>query len=234
VRHAGIHGKPQSLEEAVEILLQVVDSSATHPQVLYQKEREVSGHAALEVGLTFDLGDAPHIMTALLIPRGAYLHRFHLHAPADWADRYAGLAQRLFSRIELGDPPALLRARSAAAAAPRNWDALVAHGHAAGDAGYPKEGAAAYRQAVAMGGSRSSIAARGWLNLYAGYGVGMKTSDIGRLCVQYSDSVPVLLAAVEAYERAALDAEARALLEDASLRFPGHFSVERARAVRGL
>ena len=84
-----------------------------------------------------------------------------------------------------------------------------------------------------MAGEQAHFAARGWLDLYTGYGVGMDTEDIARLASEHSDSVPVLLAAVDAYERAGLSEEALSILVDATDRFPNHYSVGRAWAVRG-
>jgi hypothetical protein len=182
----------------------------------------------------FVMGGKDQVMEALLVMRGPTLYRFHLTTPAPWSKRYRRLADRLLGAVHLEEPPALLKARSAALSTPRNWRALESLGREASAAGEPLEAAKAYETAWMVAGAHQEQVATLWLDLYRDYGVGMELEQIALLAQRHDHDVAVLMVAIGAYERAGEPEEALAVLEDVSQRFPLHFSVRRARASRGL
>lgn len=233
-----VYDAPQSPEQAVRALLEEVDLSGTRPVVVDDAPWTLAGLEGRRVVVDFTLSGRSWRLEAVVLPRGTMVHRAYVHGPASLGHRLDPLAERLFARLELAEPDALLAARRAVHERPRLATRLLTLGRAAAMAGLPEEAARALRAAyesreVFTPVPRADIAAA-LLDLHADYGHTLTADEVRDLVAENPTTVPVLLAAAGAWQREGRLEEARHALAQADAVSPGDPAVRRARARLGL
>lgn len=229
------HSEPMTPELAVRAFLDQVDARSRGIVVLDQQELEFQGWPAVRLELRFDLGTEPQAMTALLVMRGAMVHRVTLHSPEAQHWRYRQLAAKVFDQTHLTIPPGLVAARWKTRQHPRSWEPALVHGRQAAMAGYPDEAGEQLLHAWELArGDKRADAAASLLDLYADYGVGLDPSEIDRIVAAHPDRVDVMVSGAAAYERAGREGEAQALLLEGWETQPGNHVLRRALESRGL
>ena len=226
--------RPLQPEEAVEALVEQLETRSSAVQEVWGEDLQVGGHEARRVRLAFQHQGEPLRMEALVVTRGAVVHRLHLDTPEDLAWRYEKLADRMFRGVELQEPPALLEARAKVSNNPRSWKANLGLARQASQVGYAEEAWEAYRKAYRYASDTRAEVAVGILDLYADYGTGPNLELIEGYVEAHGDDAQVVAAAADALDRAGEAERARALLEDAWREQPGDFALRRALKARGI
>ncbi len=234
VVRTGVFSHPQTPDQAVDRLLQQVDTHGVNALVESDEVFELGGWPGRRLRLVFEFRGEKQVMEALVVTRGAYVYRLHLNAPAFRERNYHLLAQRLMAAVELRDPEDLVKARRKCEEHPRSWPVWLERGRAAARAGHPKEAAEAFEKAYSFSTRRKDTAAVGRLDVYADYGVGMDMEGVESLVEAHGDSAPVLVAAARAYARGGQEQGVVAVLDRAAREHPEDFSVRRARERHGL
>jgi len=228
--------RPMTLADAEEAFLDQLQVHGARVSVEATWDLEVAGSPARELTLTYTQLGSEGEMRALLIARGAFVHRLYLHYRADRAYRYRQLWERVKATLDLDVPVGLQLARAAARDYPRRPQILLSLGRAAALAGYPDEAAEALTTAHELARSdeqRSDIAVE-LLELYVDYGVWGTWKTVDALVHQHEDDLDVLVVAAAAYLRAGAEADAALALETAWRLAPGHFTVRRAYETLGF
>ncbi len=234
VVHTGVFSHPQTPDEAVARLLDQVDTHGTQATIASDETMTLGGWPGRRLRLAFQLRGEPQVMEALVVTRGAYVYRLHLHAPTSRARQYHQLASRVLDAVALQDPADLVQARRKSLEHPRSWPVWMEVGRAAARAGHPTEAAEAFARAYQLTKRRKDTAAVGRLDVYADYGEGLDADTIAALVADHGSSARVLVAAAGAWARAGREDQAVAVLDRAALDHPDDFAVRRARDRRGL
>ncbi len=234
VVHTGVFSHPQTPDQAVARLLDQVDTHGADARIAHDEAVTVGGWPGRRLRLSFELRGEPQVMEALVVTRGAYVYRLHLHAPAFRARHYGQLAGRVLDAVRIEDPADLVQARDRSEEHPRSWPVWMEVGRAAARAGHPEEAADAFARSYRLSRSRKDAAAVGRLDVFADYGVGLAPADIAAMVAAHGDSAQVLVAAAGAWARAGDDDQVVSVLDKAALDHPDDFAVRRARQRRGL
>ena len=215
-------------------MLDQVDTHGANATIEADEAFELGGWPGRRMRLAFELRGEPQVMEALVVTRGAYVYRLHLHAPAKRARHYSQLSERLLDAVTLQDPDDLVSARRKSLEHPRSWPVWLEVGRTAARAGHPGEAAEAFERAYGLTARRKDTVAIGQLDVYADYGVGLTSERIDALVDAHGDSARVLVAAAGAYARAGQTDRVVSVLDRAAVDHPQDFAVRRARDRRGL
>ncbi len=132
-----VHVDPVDVELATDRFLDQVDAGGKRVELLERSAARFEGWPAVSLRARFDLSGEPHVLEALLVSRGHYLHRIHLHTTARRADRYRALWRRILDRVDIRDPLELEQARRKAGQQLTSWRAHADLGEALARAGHP-------------------------------------------------------------------------------------------------
>lgn len=234
VVHTGVFSHPQTPDQAVARLLDQVDTHGADATIESDETMFLDGWPGRRIRLRFELRGEPQVMEALVVARGAYVYRLHLHAPAFRDRQYQQLARRVLDAVLLVDPADLVQARGKSREHPRSWPVWMEVGRAAARAGHPDEAAEAFARAYTLATRRKDSAAVGRLDVYADYGVGLTVDEIETLVADHGASSQVLVAAAGAWAQAGREDQVVSVLDRAALDHPEDFGVRRARDRRGL
>jgi len=234
VVYTGVFSHPQTPEQAVGRLLDHVDTHGSETVLEVDEPRDLGGWPGRRLRIRFELRGEPQVMEALVVTRGAYVYRIHLHAPAWRSRHYLQLADRLIAEAELQDPVDLVQARARSREHRRSWPVWMEVGRAAARAGHPEEAAQAFERAYTYSRRQKATAAVGRLDVYADYGVGLELPGVQELVDEHGSAAPVLVAAARAFRRAGRADLSRDALDRAALEHPEDYSVRRARERVGL
>lgn len=220
--------RPPGLATATKAFLDQLDDRASGLAVVRQSSFTKDGWPAQRVELTFTLGGASQRMHALIITRGAFVHRVHLHGPSRLAARLGALAERAFAEVHITAPESLTAARDAVRQAPASWLALVELGEQASVAGHPDEAQRAFDTAMPLAGPRRSRVAAGLLALWADYAALAEPARVEALLAEHPDDPRVSHGAALVYVALGERARAEALLLDALEVWPDDVPLRRA------
>ena len=228
-------GPPHSPEEGAALFFQQLRGRAQAVSLIADRASEVDGWPARRLTVSYRDKGVDRVLEALIIPRGAYLHRIYLSSRSDEARHYRPLARRLFAALELSEPQELIAARQRAATNPRSYKAAMDLGRAAAMAGYPEEAERAFVRAYQSGrtGARRDAAAVALLGLYADYEL-PRSDRVDAMVLAHPSSVDLMVAAARAYAAEGLSGEARRVLDAAEALSPGDFAVAHTRDALGL
>lgn len=226
------YSRPLSTDEAVDAFIEQLDARAQAIQVTRKGSVQVGGWEAARLTLRFNLAGTPQVMEALLITQGAHVYRVHLHAEQSQGWRYAQLAARMFQGVTLDDPPELEEARLRSQRNRRSWKPAWELGRAAATAGYPEEAEQAFERAYRYAREKRPRVAVSILAYYADYPSRGSIERVRELVEAHSDDVRVVLQAAEAYDRMGASDMADALLQEARVRWPEEYLIERAMQTR--
>ncbi|MCK6522806.1 rhomboid family intramembrane serine protease [Myxococcota bacterium] len=191
--------RPPGPATATKAFLDQLDDRASGLAVVRQSASTRDGWPAQRVELTFTLGGVSQRMHALIITRGAFVHRVHLHGPSSLSAQLGALAERAFAEVRITDPDSLIRARGAVRQDPGAWLALVELGEQASAAGLPDEAERAFKTAMPLAGPRRARVAAGLLELWADYADAADLSQVEALLAEHPDDPRVVHAAALVY-----------------------------------
>ncbi|MBK9646728.1 MAG: rhomboid family intramembrane serine protease [Deltaproteobacteria bacterium] len=220
--------RPPGPATATKAFLDQLDDRASGLAVVRQSSFTRDGWPAQRVELTFMLGGVSQRMHALIITRGAFVHRVHLHGPSAYSARISALAERAFAEIRVTEPESLTLARDAVRRDPGSWLALVELGEQAGHAGFSDEAERAFDTAMPLAGPRRARVAAGLLELWADYAEAAEPARVEALLQEHPDDPRVVHAAAMVYAALGERARAESLLLAALDVWPNDVPLRRA------
>lgn len=228
-----VHVEPVDIERATERFLEQVDAGGKQLEVLQRSAARFEGWPATSLRARFDLSGEEHIIEAMIVARGHYLHRIHLHSAARHADRYRVLWHRILDRVDIEDPLELAQAKRKADQQLTSWKAQADLAEALGRAGHPDLAQEAWRRAGDLQPAESRPV-RGLLELQATYELEGR-ADTAALALQlFPADTEVRLAAARVLDTLGREDEAGQVLLDGWAHQPGHPELRKALLLRGL
>ncbi len=227
-----VHAKPVQLRTAAQRFMEQVDAGGKNAHQLASSWSSFQGWPSVRLRVGFSLSSQPHELEALLVARGHYLHRVHLHTTASYAGRYRHLWERIVSRVSLTDPQELSSAQRKAEHHRTSWKAQADWAEALGRAGHNKQASLAWQDAMALN-PRHPRPVAGWLQLLADYGMEGRLEAMKRSRQRFPDSPSVLIASALVMESLDQPALARTILRDGWRRLPGDRDLLQAIEERG-
>jgi len=235
VAQTAVYGKPLDSGQVIQAVLNQLDAWASAPVILKKERILIGDYEALRLRVAFEDAGRPQHMDALLIPRGRLLHRVQLFTEEAWAWRYRGLADQLFSQVEIRNPPELHLVRQLLANDQSDPTVFVRLGDAASMAGAWAEARKGYESAMALGTATDRArSTEGLLRLFRDTEMETSVEGIREMAASFPGDVQVQIAAAEALEDMGEREQARAVLLNAAGKSAGDFALRRALAERRL
>ncbi len=228
-----VHPDPLDINAATARFLEQVDAGGKQVEVQQRQLGDFGGFPSVQLRCAFTLSDEPYVMEALLVARGHYLHRVHMHSASSVSRRYRNLWARVLDRVELEEPLELSRARRKAEQHLSSWKAQADLAEALGRAGRPAEARRAWQRAGDLSLSEPGPLV-GLMELSVAYQLA-GLADLVELSLRAFPAQPsVLLAAAKAMDSLGRPEEADAILKQGWQRVPGEPRLQQALLQRGL
>lgn len=228
-----VHVEPVDIEVATERFIEQVDAGGKNVRLLQRDPLSFEGWPAVALEADFDLSGEPHRLEALLVARGHYLHRVHLHTSHERAERYHDLYQRILSRVALEDPLELARAQRKAGQHLTSWKAQADLAEALGRAGHPDLAVEAWQRASDLHPQDPRPVA-GLLGLMAAYRMDGRQEAVELALRVFPSEPTVRIAAAEVMDSLGNPTQAAAILLDGWSRERGDEKLRKALLLRGL
>ncbi len=228
-----VHVEPVDIERATDRFIEQVDAGGKQVELLERSAARFEGWPAVSLRASFDLSGEPHVLDALLVARGHYLHRIHLHTAEPWAERYQTLWRRILDRVDIEDPLELAQAKRKAGQQLTSWKAQADLAEALGRAGHPQEARDAWRKAGDLNADdpRPVI---GLLELLAHYHLDDGSQTVALALLLHPDNPDLRVAAAKVLDALDRGPEAAEVLLEGWSRAPGHAELRKALLLHGL
>ncbi len=228
-----VHVEPVDIERAADRFVEQVDAGGKQVEIIERSAARFENWPAVSMRARFDLSGEPHVIEALLVARGHYLHRIHLHTTEPWADRYRTMWRRILDQVDIEDPLELARAKRKAGEQLTSWKAQADLAQALGRAGHPELARDTWRTSADLspGDHRPVI---GLLGLLADYDLDDSGQTVGDALELYPDNPDLRVAASRVLVRLERSEEADAVLLEGWAIEPGHEELRKAILLRGL
>jgi rhomboid protease GluP len=235
VAQTAVYGKPLDSGQVIQAVLNQLDGWASAPVILKKERIMIGNYKALRLRVAFEEAGRAQEMEALLIPRGRLLHRVQLFTEEAWAWRYRGLADELFSQVQIRIPPELQLVRELLANNQSDPSVFVRLGDAASMAGTWAEARKGYENALSLGTAADRArATEGLLRLFRDTEMESSVDGVREMAATFPTDVQVQIAAAEALEGMGEREKAREVLLNVAGNNPGDFALRRALAERRL
>ena len=228
-----VHVDPVDIEQATDRFIEQVDAGGKQVELLERDAARFEGWPAVSLRAAFDLSGEPHVLEALLVARGHYLHRIHLHTSRSRAERYRVLWRRVLDQVDIEAPLELTQARRKSGEQLTSWRAQADLAEALGRAGHPQEAREAWRRAGDLN-PQNPRPITGLLELLADYHLDDGEQTVELALRLYPDDPDMRVAAAKVLDALDRGNEADAVLLDGWLRTPGHAELRKALLLRGL
>jgi rhomboid protease GluP len=228
-----VHVDPVSIELATERFIEQVDAGGKQTEVLERSAARFEGWPATSLRARFDLSGEPHVLEALLVARGHYLHRIHLHSAEAHASRYGTLWRRILDQVDIEDPLELTRARRKADQQLTSWRAQANLAEALSRAGHPEQARDAWNRAGDLNAGDPRPVA-GLLTLLATYELSGRAETVQLALKLHPADAAVRVAAAQLLDSLDRSDEADATLLDGWVQLPGDGELRKALLLRGL
>jgi rhomboid protease GluP len=228
-----VHGGLVDIEQATDRFLEQVDAGGKQVRILEHNAARFEGWPAVSLRASFDLSGQPHVIEAMLVARGHYLHRVHLHTTERRADRYRVLWRRVLDRVDIEDPLELTQARRKAGEQLTSWKAQADLADALGRAGHPEEAQEAWRKAGDLNPDDPRPVA-GLLGLLSSYQIEARAEAVAAALDAFPDDPALRVAAAEVLDGLDRPGEANLILLEGWRRAHGDAHLRKALLLRGL
>ncbi len=228
-----VHAEPVDIERATDRFLEQVDAGGKDVEVLRRETSSFEGWPTVSLEADFDLSGEPHRLEALLVARGHYLHRLHLHTAQSRANRYHALYNRILDRVSLEDPVELARAKRKAGQHLTSWKAQADLAEALGRAGHPDQAVQAWKRAGDLHPQDPRPVA-GLLGLLSSYGMDGREQAVDSALRVFPNDPKIRLAAAEVMDTLGEPDRSAAILLEGWSTEPGNPGLRKALLLRGL
>ncbi len=228
-----VHVRPVDVELATDRFLEQVDAGGKRVELIQRSAARFEGWPAVSLRARFELSGEPHVLEALLVARGHYLHRVHLHTTRSRADRYRVLWGRILDRVDIEDPLELTQARTRSGQQLTSWKAQADLAEALGRAGHPQEAIQAWQRAADLKPDHPGPLT-GLLELAADYGLADPPPGVEASLRRFPDDAELRMAAARVLHAQGLRERADRVLLDGWEQRPGHPELREALLLRGI
>jgi len=228
-----VHVEPVDIEQATDRFIEQVDAGGKQVEILERSEARFEGWPAMTLRASFALNGEPHELEAMLVARGHYLHRVHLHTSQDHAERYRVLWRRILDRVDIEDPLELAQARRKSGQQLTSWKAQADLAEALGRAGHPDEAREAWRMAGDLN-PEDPRPVTGLLDLLATYQMADRAGAVDLALRVHPDDAALRVAASRVLDGLDRTAEADRVLLEGWRYQPGNAQLRKSLLLRGL
>jgi hypothetical protein len=228
-----VHVEPVDLERATDRFLAQVDGGGRDTTVRTREATTFAGWPAERVEADLEISGERILLRALLVARGHYLHRLHLHTTEAWSGRYQVLWERILARVALDDPPELIEARRQAGERGTSWKAQADLAVAQGRAGEPIAALQAWFRAQGLNPKGAEPVA-GALALMAAYRMEGRGEAAADALSTHGVAPAVRLAAADVLDSLGERLAADEVLMEGWRLAPGDAGLRQALLLRGL
>lgn len=131
-----------------ELQARAADGDITQLEVGRERPFFLDGARAIEIDVELESRAGPQVSRNVLVQRGYYRYAIVLSAPAEWAEEYDSLLERLVEQVRLVEPASLKDARALVERFPGMTSARVDLGHELARIGAVEEAKAVFMKAL--------------------------------------------------------------------------------------
>ncbi len=228
-----VHGSPVDIEAATDRFVEQVDAGNKQVEIVERSAARFENWPAVSLRANFDLSGEPHVLEALLVARGHYLHRIHLHTAEGLEDRYRVLWRRILDEVDIEDPLELAQAKRKSGQQLTSWKAQADLAEALGRAGHPEAAREAWRKAGDLVPD-DPRPVTGLLDLLATYRLDGRAEAVDIALRVHPDDATLRVAAARVLDTLDRPNEADLTLLEGWRQVPGDPQLRKALLLRGL
>jgi rhomboid protease GluP len=228
-----VHVEPVDIELATDRFIEQVDAGGKRVALIERSAARFENWPAVSLRADFELSGEPHVLEALLVARGHYLHRVHLHTTREHADRYRVLWRRILDQVDIEDPLELTQARTRSGQQLTSWKAQADLAEALGRAGHPQEAIQAWRRSRDLEPD-DPRPVTGLLELMAAYRLPDEDDAITQALLRFPDAPALRMSAARLWDAQGEPARADQVLLEGLSRSPDQAELRNAALLRGL